>query len=167
MSVRIFSPDYLDDLVAEARSSSRQRQHRNIHNDYFDPSQRLFNAIEPESYIRPHKHGLVPRAETLIAVRGNMALLVFDDQGDVVECIAFGVNTPPSAVAAGVEVPPNTWHTVVALAPGSILLEIKAGPFDPLRPKEFAPWSPAESSPDAAGYLESIGRRVAEAGLLV
>jgi len=42
------------------------------------------------------------------------------------------------------------------LEPGSILLEIKAGPFDPTQPKEFAPWPPEEDSEMAERYLEEL-----------
>jgi hypothetical protein len=50
MSIKVFSVEYLDDLTHQAAGAPRRRQHRNIHTDYTDPCQRLFNAIEPDSY---------------------------------------------------------------------------------------------------------------------
>lgn len=88
--MKIFNTQYLDDLTGKAKVSPRLRQHRNIHQSYQDASQRLFNAIEPGSYIRPHRHVSDPREELLIAVRGVMAMVAFDDQGAVTNVLRFG-----------------------------------------------------------------------------
>ena len=155
MSIIEFSADYLDSLTSQALASPRKRQHRNLHANYAEPVQRLYNAIEPDSYIRPHQHRLVPRSEMMIAVRGWMVLVVFDDTGKITACHPFAANQPSTAV--GVEIPAYCWHTVVALEPGSILLEVKAGPFDPEMPKEMAPWAPEEGS--EMGYSYHVALR--------
>lgn len=157
--MKIFSADALDGLTQQARAAPRRRQHRNIHRDYQDVCQRLFNAIEPDSYIRPHRHA-VPGDELLMAIRGLMALVTFDERGRVVGIIRFGSEKYGSAVAAGVEVGPDTWHTVLALEPGSVLFEVKAGPFEPARPKQLAAWAPAEASAQAPGYLRELEQLV-------
>ncbi len=154
MSATEFSSSYLDSLTAQAIASPRRRQHRNVHADYAEQVQRLFNAIEPESYIRPHQHGLAPRSEMMIAIRGRMALIMFDDVGEITTFHHFAANQAGTAV--GVEVPAGCWHTVVALEPGSILLEVKAGPFDPSTPKEMAPWAPEEGTAAAWSYLATL-----------
>jgi cupin fold WbuC family metalloprotein len=159
--MKVFSADYLNELTAEAQSSPRKRQHRNIHEDYKDPCQRLFNAIAPDSYIRPHKHATDPRDELLIAIRGSMALVTFDDRGNVMRVVRFNSGSNSEKLAVGIEVPPNTWHTVIALEPGCILLEVKAGPFDPKQPKDLAPFAPAEGSEAANDYLNQLIKSVA------
>jgi cupin fold WbuC family metalloprotein len=159
--MKVFSADYLNELTAEAQSSPRKRQHRNIHEDYKDPCQRLFNAIAPDSYIRPHKHATDPRDELLIAIRGSMALVTFDDSGNVMRVVRFNSGCNSEKLAVGIEVPANTWHTVIALEPGCILLEVKAGPFDPKQPKDLAPFAPAEGSAGANDYLNQLIKSVA------
>lgn len=154
--MKVFSTDYLNELIADAQSSPRKRKHRNIHESYMDTCQRLFNAIEPNSYIRPHRHATDPKDELLIAVRGLMALVIFDEQAMVTEIIRFGVENQDDGLAVGAEVPASTWHTVIALTPGCILLEIKAGPFDSSRPKDLAPWAPEEGSAAASNYLNQL-----------
>lgn len=154
--MKVFSVDYLNDLTAQAQGSPRKRQHRNIHESYADPCQRLFNAIEPGSYIRPHRHAADPKDELLIAVRGLMALVTFDELGKVTGVVRFGVDRNGEGLAVGAEVPANTWHTVIALEAGSVLLEVKAGPFDPNQPKDLAPWAPDEGSPAALPYLNEL-----------
>lgn len=151
--MKVFSADYLSELTAQAKYSPRKRQHRNIHESYSDLCQRLFNAIEPGSYIRPHKHVSDPREELLIAIRGLMALVTFDEMGKVTGVLHFGANASGLGLAVGAEVPAGTWHTVIALEPGCVLLEVKAGPFDPRQPKDLAPWAPDEGSADALAYL--------------
>lgn len=158
--MKVFSAADLDGLTQQARCAPRLRQHCNIHDNYLAACQRLFNAIEPSSYIRPHRHAADPREELLMAVRGLMALITFDEQGEVVRVVRFGSEKYGPDIAAGVEVAPDIWHTVVALTPGSILLEVKAGPFDPLRPKEMAPWAAEETSSEAPCYLAALMRRV-------
>lgn len=154
--VKIFDAYYLDDLTQQAKVSPRLRQHRNIHRSYQDATQRLFNAIEPGSYIRPHRHAADPKDELLIAVRGSMALLTFDDQGAVTDILRFGDGGLDREMAAGAEVPASTWHTVLALEPGCILLEVKAGPFDPNQPKNLASWAPEEGAAEAREYLDRL-----------
>ena len=158
--MKIFDVQYLNELSCQAVASQRKRQHRNIHQSYTDASQRLFNAIEPGSYIRPHRHASDPRDELLIAVRGLMALVTFDQHGHVVGALRFGSEKHGEGLSAGAEVPPDTWHTVIALVPGCVLLEVKAGPFDPNQPKNLAPWAPAEGSPQAADYLGELVARL-------
>lgn len=151
-----FTADSLDDLSRQAQASPRLRQHRNIHQDYQEPCQRLFNAIEPASYIRPHRHGVDPRDELLIAIRGLMLLVTFDDNGTVRGVLRFGSEKYGPDIAVGAEVPSNTWHTVIALEPGCLLLEIKAGPFNPDQPKELAPWAPEEHTVQAEQFLRQL-----------
>ena len=154
--MKIFDAQYLDHLTGQARVNSRLRQHRNVHLGYQEASQRLFNAIEPGSYIRPHRHSSDPRDELLIAVRGLMALVTFDDQGVVTTMLHFGTERHGMELAVGAEVSSSTWHTVIALEPGCVLLEVKAGPFDPNQPKDLAPWAPEEGSIEARGYLDRL-----------
>jgi len=154
--MKVFSADHLNELTAKAQCNPRKRQHQNIHESYEDPCQRLFNAIELNSYIRPHRHTTDPRDELLIAVRGSMALVTFDEQGVVTKVVLFGAGRCGESLAIGAEVPANTWHTVIALGSGCVLLEVKAGPFDPNQPKNLAPWAPDEGTPAANDYLNKL-----------
>tara|TARA_R110002167_G_scaffold3623_4_gene17670 strand:+ start:34486 stop:34977 length:492 start_codon:yes stop_codon:yes gene_type:complete len=158
MSIVQFTPDYLAALVDEAAQSTRARQHRNIHTSYDDPCQRFMNAIGEDSYIRPHCHQLDSKTETVVAIRGLFAFVVFDDDGNVDDVIRFGSErfSDDGALAVGVDVTPRIWHTIIALAPGSILLELKAGPYKPDAAKEPAPWAPEEQTPEGERYLSEL-----------
>ena len=150
----------MTDLSILASQNFRQRQHFNVHKSHKDACQRLFNAIEPGSYIRPHRHLSDPKDEMLIGIRGLMAVIIFDDNGTLTDVLRIGSDKYGDDVAVGAEVCPFTWHTVIALAPGSVLFEVKPGPFDASRPKDLASWAPDEGSQDADGYLQSLMRYV-------
>lgn len=157
MNVRTYSFGFIDDVAMSAQANPRRRLHANLHASYQDPVQRLFNAIGTDSYIRPHRH-LGPRAdEFLMAVRGVFTLVLFDDEGNVLDCRRFGSDAHRrDADCLAVEIRTDTWHTVLAEEPGSVLFEVKAGPFDPDQAKSFAPWAPAEGSDAAMAYLDAL-----------
>jgi cupin fold WbuC family metalloprotein len=158
MAITSFTAEYLKALTGAATASPRLRQHRNIHSSYEDHCQRFLNAIGLDSYIQPHRHSLDPKTETLIAIRGLFALLTFDDCGQVQEIVHIGTEkySEQRGISAGVDIAPGTWHTIIALEPESILLELKAGPFDPTVAKEPALWAPSESLPEASEYLTRL-----------
>ena len=92
----------------------------------------------------------------LIAIRGMMALVEFDDHGSVTGILRFSSEKYGNDFAAGLEVPSSTWHTVIALESGCVLLEVKAGPFNPNQPKDLATWAPEEGSALAQCYLQGL-----------
>jgi len=59
-------------------------------------------------------------------------------------------------VGVGVEITPCSWHTVIALTSGAILLEVKEGPFNPDFAKEYAYWAPVEGCADGDFYLQFL-----------
>ena len=161
MSIRWFDHAFLDELSGQAEGSPRLRQHTNLHGSYAEPCQRLFNAIGVGSYIRPHRHRADPKTETLLAVRGRLTLVLFDGAGHVFDAVRFGPMADVDGGVFAIELPPGSWHTVLAETPGSVLFEVKAGPFDSSLAKELAPWAPEEGSPAVPAYLAQVRRDVA------
>ena len=147
--MKIISQAVFDQLSKDAVASERQRKNLNMHDDYADPCQRLFNAMEPGTYIRPHRHTDPPKPECFLAVRGRMLLVVFDDDGGVEQAVKFGDDCAVQAI----ELPAGVWHSLIALEPGSLFFETKPGPYVPVSDKDFASWSPAEGSVGAGQYL--------------
>ena len=143
----------LDALCAEAAAGSRRRKNHNFHpaDDY--PANRLLNAMQPDSYIQPHRHLDPNKDETFVVLRGLLGLFVFDDAGGVVR----GTKVGPGATAIGVDIPHGTWHTAIAMEPDTVFLEAKAGPYLPLSEAERAPWAPAEGSPGVDAYAQMLG----------
>jgi len=139
----------LDATSAAARQATRRRMNHNFHAAPEHPCNRLLNAIEPESYVRPHCHAAANKDETMIVVRGRLGVLTFDAEGKLQShaLLEAGGGQLGVTLAAG------EWHTVVALEPGTVFFEAKAGPYAPVAPQEFAAWAPAEATPEAAVHL--------------
>lgn len=148
----------LKSVTEEARKSQRLRMNFNLHDSLDDPCQRLLNAIEPGTYVRPHRHSDPPKSEAFIALCGRMSLLVFDDQGNITDSLLLA----PGEGLVGAEVPPGIWHSIVSHESGSVFFEVKHGPYHPLTDKDFASWAPVEGGPSADDYLESLVLRIAQ-----
>ena len=147
-----FSRKDLDALTLQARENPRLRKNLNIHPDDGSLCQRLFNAIEPDSYIPAHRHLDPEKDETFLLVRGKLGVILFADSGEVVETILLA--TDGEFLAA--DIPYGIYHTAVSLAGGTIFFEAKGGPYLPLREEEQATWAPAAGTPAAAVCLARL-----------
>jgi len=158
----------LDEVCAQAAASPRRRKNRNFHPYDEHPGHRLLNAMQPDSYIPPHRHLDPNKDETFVVLRGLLGLILFDDTGKILRALKVGpaalcVPGNPlrgQATAIGVDIPHGTWHTAVALEPDTVFLEAKAGPYLPFTPAEKAPWAPAENTAGAAPYLAALKDRL-------
>src|SRR5881296_3880207 len=66
----------LDAAVAEARLSPRKRIILRFH-EHEEGLHRMLNAIEPESYVRPHQHVDIYKPEAFVALRGSVLVVRF------------------------------------------------------------------------------------------
>lgn len=156
---RLIEPAMLEALSAEARELPRRRKNRNFHAHDADVAHRLLNAVEPGSYIAPHRHLDPSKDETMVVVRGELGVLFFDDEGRITQTARLAPNA-----TCGVDIPHGTWHSVLACVEGTVFLEAKAGPYLPLVDAERAPWAPAEGSPQAVAYAQVLADRFSKAG---
>lgn len=148
--MKLIDTTVLDALTRKAQESPRKRAHFNLHPNLSDPVQRLCIAMEPGTYVRPHRHSDPETWEVLMILRGSAAILFFDDKGKVLERTALGINGQVTAV----EFPQNTWHAPVSLESGTIVFEVKQGPYKPIEEVNLAPWAPAEGKPESTKFLE-------------
>lgn len=133
------SANDLDQLAAAAAAAPRKRSNRNLHQTLDANVQRLAISMEPDTYVRPHRH---PQTwELYLPLRGGFKVVLFDDAGSVTDCILIGRDG-----LVAYELPANTWHSVVSLHPGSIIFEVKEGPYIQPSTADVAAWSPAEGT---------------------
>jgi cupin fold WbuC family metalloprotein len=149
---KIIDTRMLDALSVEAAATPRLRKNFNFHPHESAPANRLLNAIEPDSYVQPHRHLDTAKDETLVVLRGAVGLVVFGEDGSILHHAVLRAG----GGALGVDIPSATWHTFVALEPGSVIFEAKAGPYKPLERAEKASWAPVEGDPAALAYLERL-----------
>ncbi|HQR04172.1 MAG: WbuC family cupin fold metalloprotein [Proteobacteria bacterium] len=153
--IRLIDTGLLDTVSQAAAASPRRRRNHNFHADDSYPAHRLLNALEPGTYIAPHRHLDAGKDETLILLRGRIGLVIFDEQGAVTTTALL----EDGGASRGVDIPHGTWHTLVTLASGSVFFEAKAGPYTALAPAERAPWAPVEGDAAAVTYLAALLKR--------
>ena len=112
----------------------------------------MLNAIEPSSYVRPHRHLDPAKIEVFLCLQGLGAAVIFDERGSVSDVCPLA----PFLGQWGVDVPVGTFHTILSFESNSVFYEIKPGPFIPIKDSDFAPWAPAENTPEAKVYLEEL-----------
>jgi len=150
--MRIVTRELLHQLAESARTSPRLRKNHNLHPSDESRCHRLLNAIEPASYIRPHRHLDPEKDEAFILISGRLGIILFSDTGEVTETVTL--SRQGGLLAA--DIPSGAFHTAVSLEPGTVFFEAKAGPYLPLSEAETAAWAPAEGDGGAAHYLEQL-----------
>ena len=149
----IFDKNVLDTLTAQAQASPRLRMNLDLRNSDADSSQRMLNAIEPESVVPIHRHRTT--SEVVVMLRGRAVQEYYDDEGRVVASFELrswgdarsksGMTEVESGVTEGeamtevvcaMSIPAGQWHKLVALESGTVIFEAKDGPFEPLAPED-------------------------------
>lgn len=148
----VLNAGLIQQAVAASRESPRGRVILPLHLSPADPYQRMLNAVQPGSYIRPHRHRDPPKGETLVVLRGSVRFLTFREDGAVATAVVLSADGGP----VGLDVRPSVYHTFVALEPDTVVFEAKTGPYDERVDKDFARWAPVEGSPEAQRYLETL-----------
>jgi cupin fold WbuC family metalloprotein len=139
-----------DKLTQAAQDSSRLRINHNLHSDFHSQVQRMVVAMEPGTYVKPHRHS--HKWETLLPLRGSFSVVIFDKQGNETERFILGTETGLHLV----EVPSGVWHSVAARESGSILFEVKEGPYTPITPADSAIWAPEDGTPEAEKFVSYV-----------
>ena len=118
--------ELLDSLTAQAKASPRLRMNYDLRNSGADTSQRMLNAIEPESVVPVHRHKKT--SETMVVLRGSLVEEFYDDAGVCIERIEMSAGSDVCLL----NIPAGTWHTLRSLESGTVILEMKDGAFEPI-----------------------------------
>lgn len=152
---RLYGEELFPGLRGKARDS-RRRRYAHSFSKPADRVQVMLNAVEPDSYVRPHKHESPDKLEIVQAISGRIAVVSYDDGGGVAKIVV----SDSSSVDNVVSIPKGTWHSMVSLENGSVMLEILEGPYDAATHKKFALWSPREYTEDAKRFLLELKRKI-------
>lgn len=125
----ILDDTLLDGLEAKAVQSPRLRMNLNLHDSLEAPAQRLLNALEPGTAIPIHRHRHT--SETYVLLRGRMFVVFYDSMGGTIERFLLD----PNAGKYGIHIPAGQWHAVEVIEP-LVILEVKDGPYMPIRPED-------------------------------
>jgi cupin fold WbuC family metalloprotein len=103
----------------------------NFHESLDAKAQRLLNALEPGTELPIHRHQHT--AETYIVLRGAIKVLFYND--DRVLTDEFMVD--PLEGVYGLHIPIGQWHTLEVLESGTMIFEVKDGPYTPMGPEDL------------------------------
>lgn len=151
--IKRLTQELLDNIAQQARSSPRLRQNYNLH-DLSERVQRFINVLQPGTYVRPHRHLRatgVNGFEFFMVCQGALGMIILDESGQILASERVSANGPLRAV----ELPEGTYHTLVALAADTIVLELKEGPYDPKTDKDFLTNFPTEGTAAAKQLVET------------
>ena len=148
--------ELLDELLVKAENSSRKRANYNFHKSAEETMHRMLNCMNPGTYVAPHKHQNPDKNEAFIILKGKILIITFNEEGDITTSMILEAGTSQF----GAEIPPRTYHTLIPLEQGSILYEVKDGPWDIVTDKTFAPWAPKEGEEGTLEYNNSLLKKL-------
>lgn len=142
-----FNNDFLAQLFQQAEGNERLRQNFDLRTSSADTSQRMLNALLPETVVPIHRHE--DTTETVVCLCGKMDEVIYE------EVVTYGKATPdvmpmgldaqdvtrkvdyrevqrirlcPAEGKYGCQVPKGAWHTVEVIEP-SVIFEAKDGAY--------------------------------------
>ena len=122
----------LDKLTEEAKASPRLRMNMDLRNGDGDQSQRMLNAIEPGSPLPIHRHQKT--SETVVCLRGRLVEEYYDELERI---CTERIELSPDGPVVALNIPAGQWHTVHALESGTVIIEMKNGPYEPIGPEDI------------------------------
>lgn len=117
----------LDELTAQAKANPRLRMNYDLRNSAEDQSQRMLNAIEPGSPMPIHRHQKT--SETIVILRGRLVEEYYDE---LERTCTDAIELSPNGPIVALNIPAGQWHTLRVLESGTVILEMKDGPYVPI-----------------------------------
>lgn len=124
--MKLLNTTLLNQITSDAKSSERLRMNYNLHESLDSKAQRLFNALEPGTVLPIHRHKETD--ETYILLRGKLSVILYDESQNIIEKQTLNLETGNF----GVQIPKGQWHTVEVLESGTVIFEVKDGPYTPI-----------------------------------
>lgn len=152
--VTIIDSDLLNQAIQGSRISDRRRIILPLHKSADESLHRMFNALQPGTYIPPHRHAQPPKAESILVLRGSLCFVTFDEAGQITQMNDLTADTE----SFGVDLSAGIYHTFFCLEPDTVVFEVKPGPYSPIDDKDFASWAPREGESGAGEYLAKLQR---------
>lgn len=124
--MRIIDTDLLDYVSRQSVESPRLRMNYNLHDRLDAKAQRLLNALEPGTVLPIHRHLHTP--ETYILLRGSLCVKFYNESKELIDSEILSHNHGKY----GVDIPAGQFHSLEVLESGTVIFEVKEGPYQPL-----------------------------------
>lgn len=151
--MKLITTELLNEVSSQAVNSPRLRMNYNFHEELDAPIQRMLNALEPGTYLPPHRHLNPDKDEMYLILRGRLITFFFNDEGEVIDSVELSLLNG----RLGIEIPAGVWHSMAVLEKGTVIYEIKQGPYAPISEDNVASWAPATSdSQSIEAFLKKL-----------
>ena len=117
--------ELVDQIIGEAKQSQRHMARLLMHFDHEDPVQEMLIAMGRDCAVMPNRSP--GRSESLQVVKGELLLIVFDDNGNVLKRIEMGPYGSDKTFLYRLSSTP--WHTMIPLSKIVVVHEVIEGPF--------------------------------------
>ena len=129
--MKIINKDLLDEITRQAKESPRLRMNYNLHDNLDAKAQKLLNALEPGTILPIHRHP--NNNETYLLLRGKLNVILYNDKKEVLETMHLDTANGNY----GLDIPAGQWHSIEVLESGTVILEVKDGPYIPFQPEDI------------------------------
>jgi cupin fold WbuC family metalloprotein len=124
--MKILNLELLNSITAKAKESPRLRMNYNFHESPESKAQILLNSLEPGTVLPVHRHQNT--SETYILLKGSLKVLIYSENKELLS----STELDPANGVYGVEIPAGQWHKVEVLETGTVIFEVKEGPYTPI-----------------------------------
>ena len=119
--------ELLETLLVEAKENPRLRQNFDLRTSSADTSQRMLNALQPQTEVPIHRHEKT--SETVICLVGKLEEIIYEE---VIRQKSFKEVSrqilSPAEGKFGIQIPAGAWHTINIIEP-SVIFEAKDGAY--------------------------------------
>lgn len=122
--VFVFNIATLESLKNAARANLMRRARICLHSNLESPVQEMIIALCSDSIIEPHRHP-ANKPESYHLIDGEMDVNIFDESGNVIECIHLR-----HGHASMYRIDGNVWHQPIAVSECAVYHEVYTGPFN-------------------------------------
>ena len=129
--MKIINKELLDEITRQAKESPRLRMNYNLHDSLDAKTQKLLNALEPGTILPIHRHPNT--TETYLLLRGKLNVILYNDKKEVLETMHLDTANGNY----GLDIPAGQWHSIEVLESGTVILEVKDGPYFPFQPEDI------------------------------
>ena len=123
--------ELLETLLVEAKENPRLRQNFDLRTSSADTSQRMLNALQPQTEVPIHRHEKT--SETVICLVGKLEEIIYEEVNDYVHettscCDDVIRQKSFKEVSRQIQIPAGAWHTINIIEP-SVIFEAKDGAY--------------------------------------
>ena len=120
-----------EEIAEQAAASPRLRMHYDLRDSADENGQRMLNVLLPGTKSAIHRHSNT--SEVVICIYGSCIERFYDDKGQETDCFTLkaGSDFP------GLVIPMGIYHSLEATDAMSVVVEVNAGKYDPVKTEEF------------------------------